>query len=120
MSRHWISAAVCTMILAGQAFGHAKLRSTMPAADAELRIAPKTLTLTFNEEARLAFLTLSIDGKEIPVTVDRNAPAAAQVTVPLPALAAGKYLVQWSALSPKDGHVSKGAFSFAIVGHGDP
>lgn len=118
MLKRRILAVVCAMILAGQAGGHAKLRSTLPAANAELRVAPKTLTLTFNEEARLAVLTLSVDGKEIPVTVDRSAAAAVQVTVSLPALAAGKYLVQWSALSPKDGHVTRGAFSFAIVGPG--
>jgi methionine-rich copper-binding protein CopC len=115
-----IAAAVAAMILAGSAIAHARLRSTSPAADAELRVAPKTLTLTFNEEARLAVLTLSVGGKQIPVTVDRNAPAAAQVSVALPPLAAGKYLVQWSALSPRDGHVSKGAFSFAIVSAGAP
>jgi copper resistance protein C len=120
MVRTPIPAAVAAIILAGSAFGHARLRSTTPAADAELQVAPKTLTLTFNEEARLAVLTLSVGGKEIPVTVDRNAPAAAQVTVALPPLAAGKYLVQWSALSPADGHVTKGAFSFAIVGPGAP
>jgi methionine-rich copper-binding protein CopC len=108
------------MILAGSAFGHARLRSTAPAADAELHVAPTTLTLTFSEEARLAVVTLSVGGKEIPVTVDRNAPAAAQVTVALPPLAAGKYLVRWSALSPGDGHVTKGTFSFAIVGPGAP
>ena len=120
MMKHRMASAVCTMILAGQAFGHARLRSTLPAANAELRVAPKALTLTFNEEARLAVLTLSVDGKEIPVKVDHSAPAAAQVMVPLPILGAGKYLVQWSALSPKDGHVTKGAFSFAILGPGGP
>ncbi len=115
-----IAAAVAAMILAGSAVGHARLRSTTPAADAELHVAPKTLILTFSEEARLAVLTLSVGGKEIPVKVDRNAPAAAEVTVALPPLAPGKYLVQWSALSPGDGHVTKGAFSFAIVGPGAP
>ncbi len=118
MIRLRLLAAVSAMLLAGSAFGHARLRSTMPAADAELQVAPKTLTLTFNEKARLAVLSLSIAGKEIPVTVDRNAPAAAEVTVALPALAAGKYLVKWSALSPDDGHVTKGAFWFAVVGPG--
>jgi methionine-rich copper-binding protein CopC len=36
--------------------------------------------------------------------------------VPLPPLAAGKYQVQWSALSPDDGHVVKGSYSFTITG----
>jgi hypothetical protein len=108
-------AALVGMILACPAFGHAKLRSSAPAADARLSAAPKSLTLTFNEEVRLAVLTLTVDGKNIPVTVDRGAPAASQVSVALPALAGGKYQVQWSALSVDDGHVSKGAFSFTVA-----
>ncbi len=117
MVKHWMAAAaVGGMILTGPAFGHAKLRSSTPAADAQLQVAPKSLTLTFNEDIQLAVLTLTLNGKTIPVTVDRSAPAAPQVSVSLPALATGKYQVQWSALSPDDGHVAKGVFSFAILG----
>jgi methionine-rich copper-binding protein CopC len=116
MAKHWLPAAVMAMILAGPALGHAKLRSTNPSADAKLLAAPKSLTLSFNENVRIAVLILKSGGKDIPVAVDRNAPAAPQVTIPLPPLAIGKYQVQWSALSPDDGHVTKGTFSFAIVG----
>jgi methionine-rich copper-binding protein CopC len=115
-----LPAAAAAMILAAPALGHAKLRSTLPAADAQLRAAPKSLTLTFNEDVRLAVLTLATGGKDIPVTLDRNAPASPQVTVALPSLGAGKYVVQWSALSPDDGHVSKGTFSFEIVASAPP
>jgi methionine-rich copper-binding protein CopC len=117
MDKLWLLAVTATgMILAGPAFGHARLRTTIPAADAQVQDAPQSLTLNFNEDALLAVLTLTVDGKNIPVTVDRSAPAAPQVTVPLPPLAVGKYQVRWSALSPGDGHVSKGTFSFAILG----
>jgi methionine-rich copper-binding protein CopC len=117
MVKPWLLAvALAGMILAGPALGHAKLRSTIPAADAQLQVAPKSLTLNFNEDVRLAVLTLTVDGRDIPVTVDRSAPAAPQVIVTLPVLAVGKYQVRWSALSPADGHVSKGTFSFAILG----
>ena len=116
MAKYWFPAAAVAMILAGPASGHAMLRSTSPAADAKLSAAPKSLTLSFNENVRIAVLTLKSGGKDIPVAVDRNAPAAPQVTIPLPPLAIGKYQVQWSALSPDDGHVTKGTFSFAIVG----
>ena len=117
MATHWLPAAAATAIfLAGPVFGHARLRSTIPAADAQLQVAPQSLTLNFNEEVRLAVLTLSTGGRDIPVTVDRGAPAAPQVTVKLPALSAGKYQVQWSALSPDDGHVTKGTFSFTVLG----
>jgi len=107
---------LAALLLAGPADAHAKLRSAVPAADAELAAAPQTLTLTFNENVRLAVLTLSTAGKDIPLTLDRNAAAAPQVSVPLPPLAAGKYQVQWSALSPDDGHVVKGSYWFTISG----
>ena len=113
--RRWWPAAAAGMLLAGAALAHAKLRSSIPAADAQLQAAPKSLTLTFNEDVRLAVLTLATAGKDIPMTIDRNAPAAPQVNVALPALGAGKYVVHWSALSPDDGHVSKGTFSFEIM-----
>jgi methionine-rich copper-binding protein CopC len=116
MVKPWLLALTgAAMILAGPAFGHAKLRSTVPAADAQLPVAPKSLTLTFNEDVRLAVLTLTADGKDVPLTFDRSAPAAPQVTVALPVLGAGNYQVRWSALSPADGHVTKGTFSFAVV-----
>jgi len=116
MVKSWFMAAGAGMLLAGAAFGHAQLRSTRPAADARLQVAPTSLTLIFNENVRLAVLTLSADGKDIPVNLDRSTPAAREVTVALPALTAGKYQVGWSALSTDDGHVSKGTFSFAVVG----
>jgi len=116
MLKIWLPAAVAGMMLSGLAFGHAKLRSTVPAADAELQVAPKTLTLTFNEDVRLAVLSLTADGKQIPVTFDRSGPAAPQVNVPLPVLSPGTYQVEWSALSPNDGHVVRGSFSFTIAG----
>jgi methionine-rich copper-binding protein CopC len=108
-------ASVGGFMLAGPAEAHARLRSSVPAADAQLAEPPKNLILTFNEEVRLAVLTLSTDGKEIPLTLDASAPAAPQVRVPLPPLVAGKYQVQWSALSPDDGHVVKGSYSFTIT-----
>jgi hypothetical protein len=115
MVRVWLlAAAAAGMVLTAPVFAHAKLQSSTPAADARLRAAPKALTLSFNESVRLAVLTLRADGKDIPVTVDRSAPPASQVTVALPALAAGKYVVQWSALSVDDGHVSKGTFAFTV------
>ena len=117
MVKSWLLAvAVAGMILTGPVFAHAKLQSSIPAADARLQAAPKSLTLSFNESVRLAVLTLTTGGKDIPITVDRSAPPAAHVSVALPALAAGQYVVQWSALSVDDGHVSKGTFAFVVVG----
>ena len=115
IKRGFTAMAVIGMLLAGPAFGHAKLRSTVPAADAQLIEAPKSVTLTFNENVRLAVLSVTSGGRDIPVTVDRGAPAAPQVTVTLPALAPGTYQVRWSVLAAADGHATQGTFSFTIV-----
>jgi methionine-rich copper-binding protein CopC len=116
MVKLWFLAAAAGLMLSGPAFGHAKLRASVPSADAQLQAAPKTLSLSFNEDVHLAVLTLTAGGKNIPLTVDRAAPASSQVSIVLPPLPAGKYQVQWSALSADDGHVTKGAFSFTVLG----
>jgi copper resistance protein C len=107
---------VATVLSASAVFAHAKLLSTVPAADAQLGVAPKSLTLTFNENVQLAVLKLTASSKDIPVAFDRSAAPASQVTVRLPSLPAGKYQVRWSAVTVDDGHVVKGEFSFAITG----
>jgi methionine-rich copper-binding protein CopC len=115
MGGKWASWGVCAALFAvGPAFGHAKLLGTVPAADAQLAGPPSSLTLTFNENVRLAVLKLKTAGHEVPVTVDRDATAASSVTIPLPPLAAGRYDVQWSVLTTSDGHAVNGVYSFVI------
>jgi copper resistance protein C len=102
------------LFLVGPVFGHAKLLSTVPAADAQLTGAPTSLTLAFNENVRLAVLKLATAGHDIPLTIERDAAAAPAVTIKIPPLAPGKYAVRWSVLTPSDGHVVKGAYSFVV------
>ncbi len=119
MDKHAWALTVAGVLLAGTAFGHARLLRSSPTDRAHLPVAPKSLTLTFNENVQLAVLSLTSDGKDMPLNVDRSATAAREVTVMLPPMADGRYQVQWSALSSDDGHVSKGTFSF-IVGTAAP
>jgi copper resistance protein C len=115
MVRRWSAAAASALLVSGLAWGHAKLQATVPAADAEVP-APRSLTLKFNEEVRLAVLTVATGGKALSVKIDRSAAAAREVSVALPALAPGVYQVDWSAMSSGDGHVVKGRFSFTVTG----
>ncbi len=122
------------------ALAHAKLLNTVPAAGEQLAVAPRQLTLKFNEAVQIGVLKLSsADGKSIPIELDHGAAtaptaaaatpapskaatstaaasAASTVTVALPTLAPGTYQVQWSALTVDDGHVVKGTFSFVVTG----
>ena len=107
--------AMCAALLAaGPAFGHAKLLSSSPAAGAEITGSPPSLTLTFNENVRLGVLKLTTAGHAVPLAVDPNPASARVITIKLPPLTAGTYDVQWSALTPSDGHVVKGRYSFVI------
>jgi methionine-rich copper-binding protein CopC len=108
--------ALFALLLGAQAFGHAKLRSSVPAEGAKLFLAPATLQLHFNESVKLASVVIKSAGGEITVAVDRAAAASADVTLPLPALGTGRYVVQWRALSGGDGHVTHGTVSFVIAG----
>jgi copper resistance protein C len=106
---------IAIVVLGAPAFGHAKLLVTAPAADAQVTGSPVALTLTFNEGVRLSLLKLTIGGHDIPLDIDRAAATAVTVTVKVPTLAAGKYDVQWTALTPSDGHVVKGSYSFSVL-----
>jgi methionine-rich copper-binding protein CopC len=97
-------------------FSHAKLQSSVPASNAQLAHTPPTLTLNFSEEAQLAVLKLTSSGTSVPVPLDRNAKASSTIVVTLPALKPGTYDVQWSAIAQDDGHVTKGSFSFTVLG----
>ena len=111
---------VVSMLLAMQAQAHARLRSSNPAAGAQVSVAPARLELHFNEKVRLASLSLNSEGRVIDVAVDRSAPSSADVSLALPALTAGSYQVHWRALSGGDGHITQGTFSFTITGASKP
>jgi copper resistance protein C len=111
-----LAVALSGSMLAGPCMAHAKLQSSSPAKDAHLTEAPKTLTLTFNEAAQVGVLKVVGGGKEMPITVDKNAKAGTSFSFPLPALTPGSYTVQWTAVAADDGHVTKGSFAFSIAG----
>lgn len=112
----FLASTLAGALLSSAAFAHAKLIDSIPANAARVETAPKTLSLSFNENVKLAALALTLAGRTIPVTLDRTAPAAKTVVVPVPALAPGQYEVKWTAISTDDGHVTKGAFTFNLVG----
>jgi len=111
----WLAGIALGGLLPLAALGHAKLLSTIPAMGEQLAVAPKQMTLQFNEDVQIGMLKLSADGKDIPIELDRGATSASTVSVALPALAPATYRVQWSALTVDDGHVVKGTFSFVVV-----
>ncbi len=115
MNKGGLWAAALALVLYGSVFAHARLQATIPAAGSEVK-APQSLVLKFNEEVRLATLTVAGNGKPVPVEVDRGAPAARELAVSMPPLAPGRYQVEWTVMSSRDGHVVKGRFEFSVAG----
>lgn len=98
------------------AWAHASLQSTTPVKDAEVS-APKEVALRFNEKLEAAFSTAKVvdsNGKTVTTekaTLDSADPSVMKVAVP--ALAPGKYTVQFVAVG-HDGHRRKGDYSFTV------
>jgi methionine-rich copper-binding protein CopC len=103
--------------LAGPARAHSLLLESTPAAGATLPAAPPQLMLRFNNriEKPLSRVRL-VDGRGggQPLTLATGATPADRLTAPLPALAPGRWRVEWQVLST-DGHVVSGRFDFHIA-----
>lgn len=101
-------AALCT-----DAIAHSTVKSTMPASGAILSESPATVSIEFNEAARLtAVVAASADGDERKLTFEPVS-SATSFTILAPRLAPGRNEVRWTALS-KDGHPIKGTIIIVV------
>jgi methionine-rich copper-binding protein CopC len=114
-----------TMAMAGllalsmQAGAHAHLKESQPAEGSVVTAAPANLVLKFSEAARITALAVrKPDGTSEKLSPLPNAPQQ-QVTVPLPALAPGKYAVDWRIVSD-DNHIMSGQLHFTVAPHATP
>lgn len=99
-------------------FAHAVPEITTPAANAVLEESPPKIGIQFNEPvvpslSRIDLLTQAGEQIEVgPLTaVDLD---NRTLTVDVPPLEKGAYLVSWQALSTVDGHTTSGTFSFGF------
>lgn len=109
------------LLLTTEAAAHAELLETTPANGAHFDRAPSEVTLRFSEPVgpvRGGFSLVDGNGKTVP------APApvgdGAKITMALPQLADGVYVVNWRVVS-SDSHPVHGAFVFGVgTGHAAP
>ena len=97
------------------AHGHSLLLESSPAANSALAAAPPELRLRFNNRiekrlSRLRLVNAQGEGRDLTVVPDG---AADWLTAPVPAVAPGRYRVEWQVLST-DGHVVTGRFGFTV------
>jgi methionine-rich copper-binding protein CopC len=94
---------------------HSLLIASVPASGAVVVTAP-TVALRFNNrvEKKLSRIRL-VPAQGDPRTLElRSDGAVDTLEAPLPALAPGRYRVEWRVLST-DGHVVNGAFPFTVA-----
>ncbi|MEA2508959.1 MAG: copper transport protein [Actinomycetota bacterium] len=113
-----IGLACWLLLVCAPANAHALLRSSQPAAGAQLNAAPSKIVLDFTETPDLTVSSVQLldpsgatvrSGK--PQTVPGK-PSDLQVSVGH--LPKGVYTVTWRAVSKVDGHVTAGSFAFGV------
>ena len=93
---------------------HAHLRSSIPADASTLSASPSTVVLNFSEAGLVTAATLQRAGGTPEKLTPLPSRAAARVTLPLPALEPGEYVVSWRVLSA-DGHIMPGKIHFTVA-----
>ena len=111
--------ALLMPVFATAALAHAKLVKETPAHDATVP-TPAEISLKFSVGVEAAFSSIEVkDAAGALVKVGTLAAAGddkTTIAVPLPTpLAAGKYTVEWRALTAGDGHKIKGSYSFTAA-----
>jgi methionine-rich copper-binding protein CopC len=114
-----VSCLSLVLCMAASAWAHARLVKSMPAHRAVLSKAPGHVQLWFNERLEARFCHLAVwnaAGQQVEsgdTRVDLDNPK--QLSISLPALAPGVYIVKYRVLSV-DGHVVEDQFSFTVRG----
>ena len=103
----------------GQALAHAKLVTSTPAAGAKLTKAPATVTINFSEEISEKDSNFTVaDAKGATVgtgKLDLNDLDHKTLTATLKTgLGDGVYTVTWKTVTPDDGGISEGKFTFGV------
>jgi copper resistance protein C len=106
---------ILTSLLVGTATvqAHTHLAGSTPADNSRV-VAPREIELRFSGNARLTALSLQKGTAVAKSLAPLPAKAAKKLSVAVPVLGAGNYVVTWR-VAGSDGHVMTGKFSFIVV-----
>jgi methionine-rich copper-binding protein CopC/ketosteroid isomerase-like protein len=96
------------------ASAHAHLQTASPADGSVITTAPSNLVLAFSEAAHLTVVSIQ-KGSEPKHALEPPTTATHQISIPLPPLTPGAYVVSWRAVGG-DGHVMPGTLHFTVSG----
>jgi methionine-rich copper-binding protein CopC len=107
--------AFVMLFIAAGAHAHTQLTSSMPADEDLLDAAPDAIVLRFSEPVRLTSLALESAAAARHELGPLPSSPSDEFSVDAPALADGRYVVSWRAISA-DTHVVTGRFGFTVQG----
>jgi methionine-rich copper-binding protein CopC len=110
-----IVAGVMLSLAATVALAHAHLKKAVPADGGVVSTAPATVVLSFSEAAHLTACWIQkADGPKQKIAGLPSA-ASPDITVPLPQLEPGTYVLSWNVVGD-DTHVVPGQIHFTVSG----
>lgn len=112
----WSLVALAAFVFSGVASAHAHLHKSDPANNSTITAAPKNLALEFNEAVKLTALSLQKGDEKAKDLGPLPTTAAKEITVAMPSIAPGSYIVKWRAMSD-DNHIMSGKVLFTIAGN---
>jgi len=92
---------------------HAHLQTAVPADGSVISAPPATIVLSFSEPARLTALWIQKDGGPKQKLGSLPGEPARRISVAMPHLAPGSYVVSWRVVGP-DSHVVPGQIRFTL------
>lgn len=123
----WQTLATVVLALGIQsaAFAHTHMSMSSPQND-ETVSSPSVMMLTFGDAVRLVRVSVTGANGELDIGFTPVAEAQASFHMPMPFMAAGAYVVNWTAIGA-DGHSVSDEFGFtvdpsapaAVMNHGD-
>lgn len=106
---------LASLIISGQAMAHAMLQKSVPANNATLTEAPKSIEMAFGHEVVLTKLKVIQGESELPIKFDVGTAPRKSYSVPLSQLTPGSYQIKWATMAG-DGHAMSGVIKFTISG----
>lgn len=114
-----IAAAAMALVASGPALAHARLVHSNPAKNAVVA-SPKAIILTFDDELVPAFssftVTMPMGSQSMKVSVKTHVDKDGKTITGIPSskLAAGGYVLHWTATAKEDGHKMTGDVAFKV------
>ena len=114
MKFHLSLMVLAAFAFTGVAHAHARLHKSDPADNSTITAVPKNLALEFNEAVKLTALSLQKGDEKAQQLGPLPTTAAKQITVAMPSVAPGSYIVKWRAMSD-DNHIMAGKLLFTVA-----